>query len=164
MKTAYNPFAASIICFALLAIPVLVFAQEEDADEDMSGKLNARIVERLDQRFARMAESLSLSPEQSRLLDEWKSATRSHVSYQRTARQKNRELFNEELGKPAPNFTQTATTIKGEYRKLVEGSFNAMIDAEKNFYQSLSKEQREKIAGLKNMRNRKFQGQGPRSK
>jgi len=145
MKAAVRYLAVLILSLAVLAVPAKSIGFDEDFDQPIASKIQSKIGMRLDERYNRMAEMLSLSTGQQVLLEKMKTAAKSYLLLQMESKRNMRRVFRDEFGKERPDFKRAGEIIKSEHNQQSNQAFNAMIDANVEFYQSLTPAQQQKL-------------------
>lgn len=123
-------------------------------------------------RMKKMIKALNLTEEQSKLHDQMHKTRRTFMETAcqgenadgcRNSKLRKRafHLFRAELLAENPDFLGAAAKIKSEYHGKYKAEFNAMIDAQAAFFNSLSAEQRDKLIAMNSRRGKHGKGMGP---
>ena len=147
---------------ALLSMPVFAYAG------DCPGKHHKG------HKFEQMKTKLELTPEQDVLFDVMMQARNDHFTavhanldkddsidhrrMRKGGRHMIHRIFYQESLKDQPDFAAAATEAKEQYQGGQPQAFNTMVDSTADFYTSLTVEQRQKMAEMKQRIHRKMKG------
>jgi Spy/CpxP family protein refolding chaperone len=125
-----------MICLSFAARPGAAQAQ------GFGGGPQGKSMDRMDERFEMMAQTLHLNSSQQSLFEDMKTKTAAHMENKMQDRRRMMTEFKEEMLKEKPDMDGKARALKEEFRKGELAAYDEMIDSTTKFLKTLSPEQR----------------------